>query len=251
MTRRIDTHTHTIASGHWTTDTLTDLAKAAKARGLEVLSVTEHGPSIPGSAKESYFLSLPRMPRFRAGVRVLYGAEADVTDANGALGISDRALACTDVVIVSQHPPCFPPSADAERNTAALTAAVRSGKIDIVGHPDDEKYPLLAAELVSACAEQGVMIEMNNASLTPGGYRGDAAARDRELLALCRRKGVYVALGSDSHGAAHVGDFRYAEALLRETDFPEQLVVNSNTELFEKLLKPHAEKRIKTEKSAK
>ena len=28
----IDTHTHTIASGHWTTDTATDLARAAAAR---------------------------------------------------------------------------------------------------------------------------------------------------------------------------------------------------------------------------
>lgn len=98
-------------------------------------------------------------------------------------------------------------------------AAVRTGKIDIVGHPDDEKYPLFAEELVRACADANTMIELNNASLTPGGYRGNAKERDAELLALCEKHKVVVAMGSDSHGAAHVGNFTYAEALIRECCF--------------------------------
>ena len=39
MKAKIDTHTHTIASGHFTTDTATDLARAAKTAGLSVLAV--------------------------------------------------------------------------------------------------------------------------------------------------------------------------------------------------------------------
>lgn len=31
------------------------------------------------------------------------------------------------------------------------------------------------------------MIELNNASLTPGGYRGNAKERDAELLAFVRK----------------------------------------------------------------
>lgn len=37
----VDFHTHTIASGHYTTDTLTDLAKAANSAGLAYLAVTD------------------------------------------------------------------------------------------------------------------------------------------------------------------------------------------------------------------
>ena len=121
----------------------------------------------------------------------------------------------------------------------ALISAIRHTKADIAGHPDDEKYPLLAEDLVKACAETGTAIEMNNASLTPGGYRGDAAARDCELLRLCRRRGVPVTLGSDSHGAAHIGDFTYALKLVEEENFPEELILNTSVEKFIAHLRAH------------
>lgn len=234
----IDTHAHTIASGHWTTDTVTDLARAAAERGIKILAVTDHSPSIPGAATENYFLNLKYAEKNRFGVRILYGTEADVLDTNGRLGISDVALSSLDIIIASQHPVCFRPK-NAEENTAGLTAAVRTGKIDIIGHPDDEKYPLLAEELVRTCKEFGTAIEMNEASLTPGGYRGNAKARDSELLKLCAKADVFVAMGSDSHGAAHVGVFTYAEELIRETGFPRELVVNYSADRFLDLLNSH------------
>ena len=71
----IDTHTHTIASGHWTTDTVTDLARAAAERGIKILAVTDHSPSIPGAATENYFLNLKYAEKNRFGVRILYGTK--------------------------------------------------------------------------------------------------------------------------------------------------------------------------------
>ena len=226
----LDTHSHTIASGHFTTDTVTDLARAAKKRGLELICVTDHDPAIPGSASESYFRNLKYCEPKRLGVRILYGVEADVLPC-GKVGLPDDLLAEMQIVILSQHPPCFPPKS-AEENTAALISAIRHARADIAGHPDDEKYPLLAEVLVKACSETGTAIEMNNASLTPGGYRGDATARDRELLRLCRRYGVPVTLGSDSHGAAHIGDFTYALKLVEEENFPQELILNTSVEKF-------------------
>lgn len=238
----IDTHSHTIASGHWTKDTVTDLARAAAQRGLSVLCITDHSPSIPESADESYFLNLRYAEKKRFGVRLLYGTEADVLDLNGKLGISDSALSRLDIVIASQHPVCFKPKS-ADENTAAMIAAIRSGKIDIVGHPDDEKYPLLPEELVKACKEYGTAIEMNEASLSPNGYRGDAKSRDAELLHLCKKMSVPVAMGSDSHGAAGVGIFTYAEKLIAETNFPQELVVNYSIDALLSLLNAHRKAR--------
>ena len=42
----IDAHTHTVASGH-AYSSLQEMAKAAADMGLEVLGITEHGPSVP------------------------------------------------------------------------------------------------------------------------------------------------------------------------------------------------------------
>ena len=50
-----DIHTHTIASGHGTRDTISDMAKEAAARGLSTLGISDHSPATPGAASLSYF----------------------------------------------------------------------------------------------------------------------------------------------------------------------------------------------------
>ena len=40
----LDIHTHSIASGHGSTDTIADLARAAVAKGLKLLGVSDHAP---------------------------------------------------------------------------------------------------------------------------------------------------------------------------------------------------------------
>ncbi len=235
----IDTHTHSLASGHATTDTVTDLARAAKNAGLSVLGITEHCPAVLGATKDSYFMSYAHMPRQKFGVKLLLGVEADVLDESGKLGIKDELLKNIDLVIASMHAPLFRPS-HIERNTTAMINAIESGKVDIVGHPDDVKYPYDYERLVKACAKHHVIIELNNSSLAPNGYRGKGAPeRDAELLKLCRQKGVYVAMGSDSHGAKDVGNLKYAEALLAATDFPRSLVLNDKPDLFCAILRNH------------
>ena len=48
ITPKLDIHTHSIVSGH-AFSTLQEMAKTASEKGLELLGVTEHAPSIPGT----------------------------------------------------------------------------------------------------------------------------------------------------------------------------------------------------------
>ena len=43
-----DIHTHSIASGHGTTCTISDMAKAASKKGLKLLGISDHGPGTSG-----------------------------------------------------------------------------------------------------------------------------------------------------------------------------------------------------------
>lgn len=235
----IDTHTHTIASGHYTTDTVTDLARAANEKNLSVLAITDHSPSMLGGARESYFRNLKYCEKKRFEVRLLYGVEVDVINSSGTLALSNDVLNELDVIIASLHPNVFKPSTERE-NTNALTSAIKTGLIDIVGHPDDEKYPLCYESLVRACADYNTMIELNNASLSPDGYRGNTKHNDLRLLELCEKHNVVVAMASDSHGAANVGNFIYAEKLIKEFNFPEKLVANYSESLFFSILQKHS-----------
>ena len=47
----LDVHTHTVVSGH-AYSSLQEMARAAADKGIEVLGITEHGPSIPGTCPD-------------------------------------------------------------------------------------------------------------------------------------------------------------------------------------------------------
>jgi putative hydrolase len=68
----LDAHTHTVASGH-AYSSLQEMAKAAADMGLEVLGITEHGPSVPGTCPTLYFKNIFVVPRQMYGIRLLMG----------------------------------------------------------------------------------------------------------------------------------------------------------------------------------
>ena len=232
----IDPHTHTVASGHYTCDTLRQVALAAAARGLSAFGNTEHAPGLIGSTTISYFRALHSAERFRYGIRLFFGAELNILDCAGRIDLPEDVMAGLDYCIASLHTPCFRPS-DRATNTAALIGAMRNPFVDIIGHPNDCKYPVDLPALVTAAAQTGVLPEINEASLEPGGYRGDNRADTLELLRLCRQKGVSVVFSSDSHGAQHVGIVNRCETLAAEAGFPDELVANRTVERFCSLLR--------------
>ena len=54
-----DMHTHSIASGHGTECTITNMARAAAEKGLRLLGITDHGPGTlaAGTFSEKTFRS--------------------------------------------------------------------------------------------------------------------------------------------------------------------------------------------------
>ena len=80
------------------------------------------------------------------------------------------------------------------------------------------------------------MIELNNTSLTPGGSRIHAYENDRIILPLCAKYKVPVIMNSDAHFTTAVGEHGRAEALLKELNFPEELIANTSTELIRQYL---------------
>ena len=98
-----DIHTHSIASGHGTTCTISDMAKAASKKGLKLLGISDHGPGTLASGTSSYFRSLPFYPRKRFGIDILYGVELNILDSAGHTDLSDELLNNLDYAIISMH----------------------------------------------------------------------------------------------------------------------------------------------------
>ena len=136
-----DTHAHTIASGH-AYSSLKEMAYAASKNGLEVLSLTEHAPQMPGSCQEIYFRNFNVIPREMHGVKLLLGTELNIMNPDGDLDLSESLCRNLDIVIASIHSPCYGLDHTREENTKAYTAVMKKPYVDIIGHPDDGRFPV-------------------------------------------------------------------------------------------------------------
>ena len=225
-----DIHTHSIASGHYTTDTIADMARYAADRGLKILGISEHGPAMPASCTLSYFRGLSHAPSMRMGIRMLYGAEVNILDPSGSLDLPETIRKQLDYCLAGIHTPCFCTGQGADDYTDTYIHAMANPYIHILAHPDDAGYPVDYRRLTQAAMDHHVLLEINNASLAPDGYRGKTKENDRTILELCKKYHYPVLFSSDSHGHANICNFKYAMELVRETDFPMGLVLNTSAE---------------------
>lgn len=231
----IDTHSHTIASGH-AYNTIEEMAKAASEKGIKILAITEHAPNMPGTCHEFYFHNLKVVNRMRHGVELLLGVELNVIDYEGHVDLNEETLLGLDIAIASLHMPCIKPGT-IDENTNALIGAMKNPFVKIIGHPDDSKYPIDYVRLVKAAKEHHVLLELNNNSLNPTGFRLNARDNDIKMLELCKEYNVPITLGSDAHVAEDIANCYYSKEILEITNFPENLIINTSVERFKAFIK--------------
>ena len=230
MVNLLDSHTHTIASGH-AYNTVTEMVSAAAAKGLKLLGITEHCVKMPGTCPLLYFMNLKVLPREMMGIEVLYGTELNILDFDGKVDMKPNLLRKMDVTVASLHIVCIDPGTMAE-NTRATIRAIENPLINIIGHPDDGRFPVDFDEIAAAAKEHHTLLELNNSSARPGGGRVNAAENDRILLEKCMKYGTHIILDSDAHWADDIGRTDISGPILEEVGFPEELIVNRSVEEY-------------------
>ena len=80
------------------------------------------------------------------------------------------------------------------------------------------------------------MLEVNNSSLNPQSARQGGRENITELLKTCMKYDQPVIMGTDSHMCFAIGAFDDAEQLMRELEFPKELVLNYDPENIRKLI---------------
>ena len=155
-----DIHTHSIASGHGTTCTISDMAKSASQKGLKLLGITDHGPATLAAGTSSYFRSLTYSPRKRFDVELLYGIELNILDTDGKTDRHRSFLISWTI----QLPACTPRISilrPGKKIPKAFLNVMKNPVIKILGHIDNTQYDIDYDAVVKAAGENGVLLEMN------------------------------------------------------------------------------------------
>lgn len=228
----VDTHTHTLSSGH-AYSTIRENAAEAAVNGMTAIAMTDHGPAMKGSSSELHFVNLGVIPQNIGGVRVFKGAEANIIDFSGGLDLPEWVLSRLEFVIASFHDIVIEPG-DEEQNTQGMINALKNPYVDVVGHPGNPQFCVDIDKVVRKAAEYGKLIEINNGSFR---VRKGSEKNCLEFARKCKKYGVGVTCGTDSHMCYGIGKFDAVFEILGEAQIPEELVLSTSLDKAEAFVK--------------
>ncbi len=222
-----DTHTHTIASTHAYSTLLENIHQAAQV-GLECLGMTDHATAQPDSPHIWHFANLTAIPPVVEGVRILKGAECNILDETGRIDLEPEMLRQLEWRIASIHAPCYKKDATLEDNTNAYLGVCENPYIDVIGHSGRGSFRYDYQKLIPLFGERGKLVEINESTLKSPSSRKNCT----EIATLCKKYRVPVIVDSDAHFALSIGRFSAAVEMLEEIEFPEELVINADSDRF-------------------
>ena len=232
MKYEVDLHTHTLASSH-AYSTIIENCKSASQKGLKAIAMTDHAPMELDSPHIWHFENLDILPPKIEGVRVLKGVEANICNADGELDINEPLLKKLEWVTASFHKPVFFPE-NGQQLYDIYKKACQNIYIDMIGHPTAGDIEYDAEKLVKLFKEYDKLVEFNEASLAAGRSKKQKLV---DIIKACKEYQVPAAVDSDAHFCDRIGDIMNVESLLKELDFPQELIVNSDYERLKERLK--------------
>ncbi|AWS51818.1 MULTISPECIES: phosphatase [Providencia] len=237
---QVDLHAHTIASTH-AYSTVNEYFAEAASRGVKLFAITDHGPEMQDAPHEWHFGNMPILPRIVDGVGLLYGIEANIKNKLGETDCNEKIARHLDIILAGFHEPVLEPQSLAD-NTEAMIATIRSGKVQIITHPGNPKYPIDIKAVAQAAKECNVALEMNNSSFLHS--RAGSQQNCLEIAKAVKETGGWVALGSDSHFAGYLGRFDRVVEMLESISFPQSQILNVSPRRVLDFLVSHGRKPI-------
>jgi DNA polymerase (family 10) len=202
---RGDLHAHT----RWSDGaaSVAEMARAARAAGLEYLAITDHSRRLAAA----HGLDPLRLRRQLAeidaveveGLALLKGIEVDILD-DGTLDLPDAVLGELDVVVAAVHSAFQLPRA---RQTERVLRALAHPRVTMLAHPVGR---LLGArpgcdldmlKIARAAAAHGKILELN--------AQPERLDLDDLHCRMAKEEGVRVAISSDAHGPAQFEYLRW------------------------------------------
>ena len=205
MKIEVDTHTHTVLSGH-AFSTLSENVAAAKARGLKGIVMTEHGPSMPGGAPHFLIGTYGVIPLCIDGIRIYRGCEANILDVSGKLDISDKYLSKADFVLAALHRECVEPG-NIEENTRSMQNALNNPFVHAIAHPGNPSFEVDIEKVVRFAGRMDKCLEINAHSFE---FRKGSGPVCAEFVRLCRQYKTRICVSSDAHISYRIGEFSRA-----------------------------------------
>lgn len=239
-----DYHTHTTFSHG--KGSILDNATEAKARGLKVLAITDHG-----YGHRAYGIRHKKVPVMKelcdnaskkTGVKVLLGVESNILGVSGKTDMNVLDYEYMDIYLAGIHKYIkydalrewyhllyknwfykhfsTPPKSLVDRNTKAYINAIKSNPIDILAHPGYCCF-INAYDVARCCEDYGTYFEIDARK---------THLQDSEWEEVLKTNVKFV-VDSDAHVPSNVGVIGKAESLIERVNIERDRIVNIDGKL--------------------
>lgn len=190
-------------------NSLEEMARAAREKGFEYLVISDHSKSAfyaSGLSEERIFAQhqyIDELNSKLAPFKIFKSIESDILN-DGSLDYSDAVLASFDLVIASVHSNL---KMTQEKAMSRLLAAIRNPYTTILGHMTGrlllsrKGYPVDHKVIIDACAEHKVVIELN--------AHPNRLDIDWRQVAYALEKNVLISIDPDAHSIEGFNDIKY------------------------------------------
>ncbi len=219
-----DLHSHTTDSDG--TNTLEEMAEAARKTRLKYLAITNHSKNLPVAhgLDDKRFEALNKkidLLNDKSEMKILKGVELEILK-DGSLDLKAGTLKKMDFVIGALHQNL---NMSPKELTDRVLKAINSGMINTVAHPTDRiigkrpGLPLDFDKIMEACSKNDVLLEID-------GYpeRSDLPF---DLVKKAKEYKIRFSLGSDSHRIEHLRFLHLAAAIARRGWLEKKDVINT------------------------
>ena len=224
---RGDLHVHTKATdGH---NTLSEMAAAARAHGLDYLAITEHSRRLTvahGLDVQRLRQQMEAIDKLNANLKditILKGIEVDILE-DGSLDLPDDVLGELDIVVGAVHSQF---KLARSKQTARILRAMDHPHFTIFAHPSgrliDQRapYDVDMLRIIRKARERGCFLELN------------AHPERLDLLdihcQMAKEEGVLVAISSDAHSIQDFDNLYYGVGQARRGWLEKKDVLNTRS----------------------
>ncbi len=207
-------------------DSLEEMARAAKALGYEYIAITDHSQSLKfvgGVTVEELreHAKMAKKASGKVGIAVLMGTECDVLP-DGRLDYPDDVLRELDVVVCSVHTRLRMPR---DEMTARIVKAMENPHVDILGHPTGrllgqrEAYEVDIEQLIDASTRTGTVLEINASPQRLD--LNDAQAK------MAKERGAKLVISTDAHNRYQLKYMQFGIGVARRAWLEPRDVLNT------------------------
>lgn len=135
--------------------------------------------------------------------------------------------------IATYHTSCTIPGT-VEQHTESYLKLADNPYVNIIGHAGTEEFPFDYEKVVPVLGEAGKIFEVNAHTFI---CRKKSIENCVAIARLCKKHGLKILVNSDAHSQYEVASCKKAFEMLKEIDFPEELIINTSEDRVNDYLK--------------